>query len=213
MTERDKHIAFLFTAELQFRLASAVEIATIMGKQPIDIPQEWSHGKHVISYTEVALRKDQAKFAAFFIHRSATFLMAVAMKDAIKATVPDPKNAADTNIQSAYQISRMIRNAFTHRPFHPIWSIDEDCRNRKFEVSNIISFDTKGLNGKPFDWRHYGGSLALLLLCRYVRFEILKDKRRKREIIPKPKDIYYQQGNLILRKIKKLKKKGTNHCS
>jgi hypothetical protein len=201
------HIDLLFTAELQFRLASAVRLAVTMEDQPLDLPQEWSHGKHKVSYSEVALRQDQADFAAWSMHRSATFLMAVAMKDAIKAAVPDPKNATNSDVQAAYQISRLIRNAFAHSPFNPVWSIDPDCRNRVFEVSSVVSLDTTDLQGVAFNWRHYGGPLAMLRLCRYVRFEILKDLKRPRKKLPNPKNIYYLQGNLILRPAKKSEKR------
>jgi hypothetical protein len=201
------HIDLLFTAELQFRLASAVRLAVTMGDQPLDLPEEWSHGKHKISYSEVALRQDQADFAAWSMHRSATFLMAVAMKDAIKAVVPDPKNATNSDVQAAYQISRLIRNAFAHSPFNPVWSIDPDCRNRVFEVSGVVSLDTTDLQGVEFNWRHYSGPLALLRLCRYVRFELLKDLKRPRKKLPNPKNIYYLQGNLILRPAKKSEKR------
>jgi hypothetical protein len=198
MTNVITHIDLLLAAELQFRLASAVRLAVATNNQPLDLPLEWSHGKHKISYKEVALREDQADFAAWNMHRSATFLMAVAMKDAIKAIFPDPKNAANSDVQAAYQISRLIRNAFAHNPFNPIWSIDPDCRNRVFEVRDVASFDTTDLQGVAFNWRHYGGPLAMLHLCRYVRFEILKDPKRTRQTITVPKDIYYQQGDLIL---------------
>jgi hypothetical protein len=201
------HIDLLFTAELQFRLASAVRLAVTMEDQPLDLPQEWSHGKHKVSYSEVALRQDQADFAAWSMHRSATFLMAVAMKDAIKAAVPDPKNATNSDVQAAYQISRLIRNAFAHSPFNPLWSIDPDCRNRVFEVSGVVSLDTTDLQGVEFNWRHYGGPLAMLRLCRYVRFEILNDLKRPRKKLPNPKNIYYLQGNLILRPAKKSEKR------
>lgn len=207
MTDVATHIDLLFTAELQFRLASAVRLAVTMGNQPLDLPQEWSHGKHKVSYSEVALRQDQADFAAWSMHHSATFLMAVAMKDAIKAAAPDPKNASNSDVQAAYQISRLIRNAFAHSPFNPVWSIDPDCRNRVFEVSGVVSLDTTDLQGVGFNWLHYGGPLAMLRLCRYVRFEILKDLKRPRKKVPNPKDIYYLQGNLILRPAKKSEKR------
>ena len=77
MTEIEKHIGRLFSSELQFRLASATRLAVTMDNQPLDVPLEWSHGKHKVSYEEVALRKDQADFAAWNLHRSATFLMAI----------------------------------------------------------------------------------------------------------------------------------------
>lgn len=102
MTDLGAHINYLFAAELQFRLASAVRFAATMGNQPLDPPLEWSHGKHKVSYEELALRNDQADFAAWNMHRSATFLMAVVMKDAIKAAVPDPKNSTDRDIQASY---------------------------------------------------------------------------------------------------------------
>ncbi len=132
--------------------------------------------------------------------------MAVAMKDAIKAAVQDPKNSTNPDIQAAYQISRLIRNAYAHNPFEPVWSIDPDCRNRTFEVRGIASLDTTNLQGVTFDWRHYGGPLAILRLCRYVRFEILKDTKQTRKRIPIPKAIYMLQGNLLLRKTGKSNK-------
>jgi hypothetical protein len=200
LSEREKQIARLFTAELQFRLASAVRLAATLKVQPLDLPQEWTHGQHQVSYEEVALRADQADYAAFFLHRSATFLMAVAMKDAIRAVVHDPKTAAEP-VRSAYQIARLVRNAFAHAPFSPTWSIDDDCRDVVFEVSDVIALDTRGLHGTLFDWRHYGGPLALFRLCRFVRMEILKDVAKPRTVVPTPKNVIYQVGDLILQKV------------
>ncbi len=200
MNACDKQIAQLFTAELQFRLASAVRLATTRNLQPLDVPMEWTHGQHRVKYEEVALRPDQADYAACFLHRSATFLMAIAMKDAIRAAVPDPKASTDPGVRSAYQISRLIRNAFAHAPFAPTWSIDPDCRDQVFTVPDVIVLDTTGLHGAAFDWRHYGGPLALLRLCRFVRVEILKDDRPPRKVVPLPGAAIYQIGDLILTK-------------
>lgn len=201
MTENEKHIAYLFTAELQFRLASAVHLATTLNSQPLDLPTEWTHGKHSVKYDEIALRPDQADYAAYFLHRSSAFLMAVSMKDAIRTTVKDPRNSTNPDVRSAYQIARMVRNAFAHAPLSPTWSIDKDCRDQVFEIRNTITLNTRGLDGTPFDWRHYGGPLALFRLCRFVRIEILKDPLTTRKGIPAPVNTIYQQGNLILRKV------------
>ena len=130
MTERQEHINRLFAAELQFRLASAVRLAVTMGEQPLDLPLQWSHGRHVVEYKEVALRADQADIAAEGLQRSTTFLMAVVIRDAIAATISDPKNDQNSDIRSAYQISRMIRNSFAHGPITPKWSIDADCQGK-----------------------------------------------------------------------------------
>ncbi|HEY1786504.1 MAG TPA: hypothetical protein VGJ73_00035 [Verrucomicrobiae bacterium] len=203
-SNREEQIGKLFTAELQFRLASAVRVAVMQGNQPLDLPIKWIHGKHSVAYEEIALRQDQADYAACFLHRSATYLMAVVIKDAIRAIFSNPKTSKNLNVQNTYQIARLIRNAFAHDPTRPMWSIDPDCRNKTFSVSDIISLDTSGINGTEFDWRHYGGPLALFRLCRFVRFEILKEKSTPRKSVPAPKRIFYQQGNLILEKVSKL---------
>src|SRR5882724_3171759 len=119
--ERKRHAEKVFIAELQFRLASAVRLASTLKTQPLDFPTLWSHGKHSVEHDEIALRPDQADFAACFLHRSATFLIAVAIKDAVRAAVSDPKNSTDPSVQAAYQIARLIRNAFAHDPFSPKW--------------------------------------------------------------------------------------------
>lgn len=201
MTEPEKHIGLLFTAELQFRLASAVRLATSLGTQAIDLPVTWTHGNHSVPYGDVALRQDQADYAAHFLQRSATYLLAVAVKDAIRAVVSDPKASAESDIRAAYQIARLIRNAFAHAPFSPIWSIDPDCVNKAFEIADVIRLDTTDLHGKAFDWHHYGGPLALYRLAQFTRIQVLKDDSPPRKVLPIPTNLIHQQGNLILRKV------------
>jgi hypothetical protein len=171
---------------------------------------KWTHGKHSANYGELALRPDQADYAAWIMHRSATFLIAVMMESAIGKEVPNvvgknPQPPFDPDLRSAYQIARIIRNSFAHAPFLPIlptWSIDADCRNKVFAVRDIISLDTTDLHGKVFKWQHYGGPLALLRLCQFVRFEILQDERKPRKTVPMPETEIYQIGDLILTKSK-----------
>lgn len=206
LSERQKQVDLVFTAELQFRLASAVRLATSLETQPLDLPVEWTHAKQSVKYEEVALRHDQADFAACFLHRSATYLMAVAIKDAIRAVEPDPKNSTDSAVRAAYQISRLVRNAFAHGPFSPKWSIDPDCQGLVFAIPDVIRLDTTGIDGKEFDWHHYGGPLALFRLCQFVRFEILKADQTPRTSVPVPNKILRQQGNLILQKLDKVPK-------
>jgi hypothetical protein len=202
--KRMRHIEDLFTAELQFRLASAVDLAVTLDTQPLDLPTEWTHGRQTVGYDEIAVRQDQAEYAAWNLHQSATFLMAVAMKDAIRAMVTDPKNSSDHNVRAAYQISRLIRNAFAHGPFRPKWSIDPNCRNTVFQVDDVISLDTTSLDGKPFEWQDYGGPLALFRLCRFVRKEILKDTIARTIPAPPQETELIQFGDLILKRIDKI---------
>jgi hypothetical protein len=192
------HIDHLFSAELQFRMASAVRLATKLKVQPLELPIEWTHGSQRVEYAEIALRPDQAQFAACFLHRSATYLMAVAIKEAIQAAVPKPWESPDPDLAGAYQIARQIRNAFVHAPFAPTWMIDKGLRDKVFSVRDIIELKTGGLHGTAFDWRHYGGLLALYRLCRFVRIEILQDPVTPRKAVPIPTRVVRQQGDLIL---------------
>jgi hypothetical protein len=201
MSDIAQQIERLRLAELQFRLASAVRLASTFKTQPRDLPIDWSHGKHSVRYDEIAFSEADAEHAAWSLHRSATFLMAVAIKDAIRVAVHAPKTDSDADVRSAYQIARLIRNAFAHSPLDPVWSIDLDCRDRVFVVRDLIRLETAGLHDERFNWRHYGGPLALLRLSQFVRAEILKDARPPSRMIPMPQKVYRQQGDLILMKV------------
>lgn len=95
----------------------------------------------------------------------------------------------------------MIRSAFAHAPFSPTWSIDPDCRDKVFAIPDVITLDTTDLHGTPFDWRQYGGPLALFRLCRFVRTQILQEQLKPRKLAPMPGQVIYQQGDLILKKV------------
>lgn len=202
--ERELHIKNLFTAELQFRLASAVSLATTFKRQPLDVPLEWSHGKHTVKYGTIALRQEQAEYASSYFDLSSTFMMALAMRSAMQFMVPDAPNSQAQDIRAAHWISVMIRNAFAHSPFQPTWKIDRNCRNQKLTVKDIIEIDTTDLHGETFKLDHCGGPLSILLLCRFIRFDILKDDAPKRKVIPKPEHKVRQIGNLYLHQIDKI---------
>jgi hypothetical protein len=201
MDPREAHIHHLRAAEGQFRLATAVRLAVTLGEQPLDLPLRWSHGQHTVRYSDIALTKDAADFAAWNLQRSATFLMASAALEAIRAVIPSPKSSPDAEVAASYQIARMVRNAFAHNPFNPAWRIDADCVGRVFELPGRITLDCTDIDGKPFDWRHYGGPLALLELARYVRKDLLNDSLAPEEVIPLPGNVYIQQGDLILKRV------------
>jgi hypothetical protein len=227
--DRQNHIDHLFAAELQFRLASAVRLATTGKQQPLDLPMEWTHGRHRVRHEEIALRQDQADYAAFLIHRSATYVMAVAIKDGIEAIVPNltkavqktskdanairkaicalapkPWKSSGASVVAAYQIARLIRNAYSHAPFAPRWMVHPDLRGKTFSIPDVIALDTANLHGSLFDWRHYGGPLAMFRFCRFVRGQILGDQLRPRKLVPIPKNVIYQQGDMIFTKVDKI---------
>lgn len=226
--EWEKHLDYLFDAEVQFRLTAAVRIAVTGQRQPLDFPEEWKHGHVSVTYEELALRQEQADYGAYLIQHSATLTMAVAVKDAIEAVVPDLPNAVrrggsnrlidavsetiagSTNkpwkttedlVATAYHISRLIRNAYAHAPFAPKWMINSAIRDTIFTVPDVAELKTRGLHDTKLDWRHYGGLLSIYKLCRFTRFEILGDTPHVRTNIPPRNRTLYQLGDLIMEQI------------
>ncbi len=184
-------------AEMQFSLASAVVLATTKHRQPLDLPTVWTHGKHEVRYEEIALTAKEADISAFYLQRCTTYIMATQVHEAIKRLFPNAKNHDKLEIRSAYLISKMIRDAFAHNILDPIWYIDKNYQNQVLEIPGIIKLDTSSLNEKRFDWRDYGGPLALYQLSKFVRENILHYSRPQRTVPPQTKKLM-QQGFLIL---------------
>ena len=206
MKQETKDIVLeLKLVELQFRLAVTVRLAISLGTQPLEVPTEYSHGKHTVTYEEIVLTKDQADIASDYLKRTATYLMSLTIKNALKQTFDDPKNHKNKNVVAAYQISRLIRNAFAHSPIKPVWHIDKDCKEKTFTIKDVISLNTKELDKTSFNWQNYGGLLALFRLSKFVRVDLLKDTDTgTNRTISKPQRGIIQQGNLILYPIDKI---------
>ena len=133
---------------------------------------------------------------------TATCVLAAAIRDVIVEAFKNPKRDGNWDVVNAYQISRMIRNAFSHSMVIPRWSIDTDCQQRTFAIDGVISLDTCNLHGKPLEWNDYGGPLAMFQFGKFVRECLLGGKldptRRKRNF---PTLECYQQGRLIFPRV------------
>lgn len=205
MDDRERHLNRLKLAEQQFRLACTVHLAVTNGVQVLDVPVEWTFGKHRVSYADFGLRVDQADVAAFYLEMTATFSIACVIRDAISKLFTNPKNDLDQRVVAAYQISRMIRNAFAHSMLYPEWHIDDDCRDKRFCIDQVISLNTTDLDRKPLRWQDYGGPLAIFYLGRFVRETLLGDKiDPSHQKPPYPTVESYQQGRMILRRVDEL---------
>lgn len=199
--EKEKSLKCLILAEQQFRLACTVNLAVCNQVQTLDVPVKWSFGKHIVSYEDFGLRPDQADYAASQLEMTATFVLVSAIRDALITFFPNPQTNNNQDVVSAYQISRMIRNAFAHNVVTPKWSIDKDCQNKIYEIKDIITLNTENLNNTYLEWPHYGGLLAIFYFGRYVRETLLGNKidpDRKKPAFPKLE--CYQQGRLVLTK-------------
>ena len=205
MTNREQHLNRLKLAEHQFRLACTVHLAVFNGVQTLDVPVEWVFGKHRVSYEDFGLRPDQASQAASQLEMTATFVVAGVIRDALAELFDNPKAHENPDVVASYQISRMIRNAFSHSMLYPRWSIDSDCQNRVFTINHVISLDTTELHDKRAGWEDYGGPLAIYHFGRFVREVLLDDEvdpNRKKPSHPTVE--CYQRGRLILRRRDKL---------
>lgn len=128
-------------------------------------PNSWSWGKHVFSHSQLEVKKEDQEHAAMFLVHS-TLLTIVTQIDAVFGkAIPNRFESDDGELKNSAIISRMIRNAYAHNPFFPVWKIQPDWRNKIYEVVNVISVDTTDLHGKALNRSDYGGPLAILMLA------------------------------------------------
>ena len=206
--DREDHVQLLKLAEQQFRFACTARFNAAMDRMPLDVPIERTFGSHRASWDEFGLRKDQVEYAAPCLEYVSTFVMTSAIRQAFAECVPDVKNHENSEFRSAYQVARLIRNAFAHHMLRPVWSIDANCRNQLFQVESIISIDTTDLNGKVFSWTDYGGPLAIWRLSQWTRFNVLDDRSPANRVIPdRPVIDCWQQGEVYALRIGDLPEK------
>jgi len=79
--------------------------------------------------------------------------------------------------------------------------IHPNLQGTVFAIADVVTLDTTGLHGAPFDWRHYGGPLAMFRFCRFVRTQILGDEPAPRKVVPMPRSAIYQVGDMILTQV------------
>lgn len=119
-TNREALLNRLKLAEQQFRLACTVRLAIVNDIQTLDVPVTWSFGQHSVSYVDFGLRRDQVPLAGMALEETAVFVLVSAIRDAIVGSFLNPKQHTDRQVVAAYQISRLIRNAFAHSMIDPI---------------------------------------------------------------------------------------------
>ncbi len=100
------HLDLLRVAEMQYKLALGVLTACNSSDDlTFDYYDEFTWGKHSATREELALTKEQERFAATSLEHTATYLMVVQIDSALKDTVPDHLNHRDVDIRSASRIA------------------------------------------------------------------------------------------------------------
>jgi len=156
--------ALLHIASIHFRLAFGLTAT----RPKVHYLGQFSWGHHVAHYEELALTREDEKRAFAALEDSATYVSAVQVHTALKSVHDDPFHIREADVASAFQISRLIRNAFAHNPFNPVWDVRDPWKNRRFVVPDVIMLDTAGLDGVPVRRQDYGGPIAILRLIDYA---------------------------------------------
>ena len=130
---------------------------------------QFSWGRHIAKEKELKLTKKEENLSVALLHHVATYILALQIDRGLQDNFPDRYNHTNSEIVSISWIVRLIRNAFSHNPFYPEWKFYSECKNKRYEVKDIIYLDTTNLDGVYVDRSHYGGPLALLRLSEHVR--------------------------------------------
>jgi hypothetical protein len=199
-----KYIDLIKLAEKQFQLIVSVRLACTLHTQPLTVPDLWIYGAYKLEGREIQLTCDSADEAAAFLEHTIVHSWSIYLLEAINSIIKNPREHDDINVVSAFEISRLIRNAYSHGPFLPKWSIDPDCRNKLFKISNVISLDTTNLEQVAVKWQHYGGFISFWNLSHWIRLNILKDEKEVCQDKPYFSSDIIQQGRMIIQKNSKI---------
>lgn len=154
----------LHNAQMHFKLVFGLTAT----RPHINYLDTFSFGQHVAYRDELALTTEQEEHAFAALEHCATYLAAVQVHTVLESIHADPFQIPEPEIGAAFQIARLIRNAFAHNPFGPIWEIRDTWKDRTFSVPGVITLNTTDLDGKPVKREHYGGPLAILRFLQYA---------------------------------------------
>ena len=130
--------------------------------------EAFSWGHHVAEHDELVLTREQEEQAFAALGHCATYISVVQVHTALESVHDDPFQIPEADVASAFHISRLIRNAFAHNPFIPVWEVRDAWKNRRFVVPDVVTLDTGDLDGKPLRREHYGGPIAILRLIEFA---------------------------------------------
>jgi hypothetical protein len=159
----------LKNSELLYKFSLAVSATCATAESsPFSYLSSFTWFGHSASEDELRLTPSQEKWGAVVLEHVAVHLMAVQIDTAFEAKFGIQRfDNSDETISAACSIARLIRNAFAHDPFGPVWEFTPKFANRTYKVPGILSVNTAGLKGQPVRREDYGGPLALL---RFLQF-------------------------------------------
>jgi hypothetical protein len=163
-------IDLLAVAELNYKFAIGISAAIV--SSPTTISESlgsFSWGSYRLEASELELSKADELRGASIAEHVATFALMLQLDRVLQDGVPNRFSAADDMLRGASRIANLIRNAFAHDPFNPVWLIDRKLVGQVFDFSGLIVLDTGRLRGHPVRRRDFGGPIALLRMTQYCR--------------------------------------------
>ena len=163
-------------AELFYKFSLAASSHILHSDVKLSYYGAFSFGKHVLTKKELQLNKSEEKTGARILEFVGTYMMILQLNKVLEDEWGKRKRLQnkDKDIQNISQVVRLIRNAFAHDPFKPMWKIDYSTKNKEFKIPRILTLKTQDLHGKRLDRMHYGGPLALLRLLQFVKKKLDK---------------------------------------
>lgn len=162
--------AKLRLAKLFYKFALAVSM-TFLGHPDTELRylDRFSYYKHRAEKSELKLNKADEQRGANALEHVGIFMMALQLNKVLEDEWGRNRlQSNDRNIRNTSQVVRLIRNAFAHDPFMPVWDISKSAKDKEFEIPEILILKTHGLHGKQVKSEDYGGQLALLRLVDFI---------------------------------------------
>ncbi len=167
--EKESLIARIEAAEIFFKLGFGLSHAFYDDKATLIYPDVFSYGKHIVTRDEWELTEKELEQAGPILEHVSTYLTVVQIDTVLGKIIEERFEHPNADIRSACWIARLIRNAFSHDPFHPTWILHPECENKQYHVPQVIELNTTGLHRKPVRRMDYGGPLSILRLLQWTK--------------------------------------------
>lgn len=174
MIDREIYLGIIEQTEKQFKFAIAVRMACNQTEENyLEYFDKFTFGSHTYNHSDLYLTPEDEKIATATLEHSTTHIMSVQLDSFLQRFVEKRFEHSDQELRTAALIVRQIRNAFAHDPFNPTWEVGQpEAKNKELKIDNVLTLDTRKINGKSMQQMDYGGPLAILKLSQFVREKI-----------------------------------------
>jgi hypothetical protein len=145
-------------AHLFYRFSLGVRVTIGFGNDKVlEHYGAFSYYKHSMESKELELTREQEKLGAYLQELVGTYLMMVQLDSVLKDEWGKTEIRCyhpDIEKQNISRVVFMIRNAFAHDPFDPVWNICDPTWQKEYKITDkttmtdILTINAKDLNGK-----------------------------------------------------------------